>query len=206
MLTIRYSPLAIRQRSGDALVAGYLPTCLEIVSSFVPSYFLFRMSRIIFAFCICLVVAAPALAGDYRYRSQAKIVVAPQFFYFVGAPVRIEALLEAERRRDPEYQRFLRSEMYGGAYQGPLSSAKPQAEDRPATANAATVVRRCAACHGGAAPEGGLSLEGGSLTAPQITKAQRRVLRGEMPPGEPLSPEEIGQVIQELLSLERGGP
>ncbi len=147
-----------------------------------------------------LAFLAPA-AADYRPRySQRTTIVVPtqQFFYFVGQPLRIAALWEAEKRADPDYQRFLQ-----------FQSLRGQAEPAPspaasASGAAAILIRRCAACHGGAAPQGGLRLDGKTpLTAAQVTNAQRRVLRREMPPAEPLSEVEIGQALPALLSLER---
>ncbi len=168
------------------------------------------LARLIIVVGLVLGGAASACAGGYgrvvspafsKYGAPAKFYApAPQFFFFVGAPVRIEALLEAEKRRDPAYE--------------PLGNLRPDAPSAAvfptgdaaaskAAGSFANVVQRCAACHSGAAAEGALWLDGSrSLSAAQITAAQRRVLRGEMPPAEPLLPPESHQVLQELLTLE----
>jgi hypothetical protein len=161
--------------------------------------------------------ATPAWAGGSSARAQFvypyQAVHAPQFFYFVGQPVRIAALVEAELRRDPDYLLFRQFQERRSEFEEFLKGkdgAKPPSEAAAPQGNiglAATVVRRCASCHSGAAPEGGLFLDGSrQLSASQVTAAQRRVLSGEMPPSEPLSPEEIGNVLQDLLTLERSQP
>jgi hypothetical protein len=174
------------------------------------------MHRLTLIVCVFLSLASAAFgAGPHVNFYRPPIYpVAPQFFYFVGQPVRIAALVEAELRSDPEYRRFLDFKERQREFEEFLKSqagAKPAREapggsvDRPSTA--AAVVRRCASCHGGTAPEGGLFLDGRhELSASQITAAQRRVLAGEMPPSETLSPEEIGNVLQDLLTLERSQP
>jgi mono/diheme cytochrome c family protein len=172
------------------------------------------MHRITFPICIALAFATFAFAGDDRL-GQVKSSVhsgpyfpAPQFFYFVGQPVRIEALVEAEKRRDGEYREFLEFKKFRAKFEAYRNrgAAKPAGErDHPVDPNASVAVlaSRCSSCHGGAAPEGGFFLDGRhALTASQITAAQRRVLRGEMPPTGKLPDEEINSVLRELLALE----
>ncbi len=168
------------------------------------------MTRMLFV----LMILAPcvASAGEYRFSGsrypQKVFVPTQQFFYFVGQPVRVAALVEAEKRADPDYQRFLEWQRFR-RQAAPLSPspATTTDDDAPASNFSAVLARRCAACHGGAAPQGGLRLDGQApLTAAQVTDAQRRVLRQEMPPAEPLSEVEIGEALQALLTLERTDP
>jgi mono/diheme cytochrome c family protein len=72
--------------------------------------------------------------------------------------------------------------------------------------SAGLVVRSCARCHSGAAPEGGLSLSDLSqLSAADRLHAVARVVSDDealrMPRGAKLSPAEIGAVVQELTRL-----
>lgn len=166
------------------------------------------MTHPTFAVCVLLLGASSAWAGGHggyvrpthAYRAHAAVPPV-QFFYFVGQPVRIEALVAAEIRRTRD-----------DAYFPQLPQARREANVYPPSApvtvlgNGAALARRCTACHRGPAPEGGLSLEGATLSAEQITAAQRRVLRGEMPPAERLAPEEAAAVVQDLLRLEQARP
>jgi hypothetical protein len=171
-----------------------------------------------FALLVVLGCATPVCAGGAPHRAAYVPayagVHAPQFFYFVGQPVRIAALVEAELRSDPEYRLFLEYKEQQSEFAEFLKkdgSAKPASKESRGSVglrdSAPVVVRRCASCHSGAAPEGGLFLDGRQeLSASQITAAQRRVLAGEMPPAETLSAEEVGKVLQDLLTLERSKP
>lgn len=72
--------------------------------------------------------------------------------------------------------------------------------------SAGLVVRSCARCHSGAAPEGGLNLSDLSqLSAADRLQAVARVVSDDeslrMPRGAKLSPAEIGAVVQELTRL-----
>jgi mono/diheme cytochrome c family protein len=174
------------------------------------------MHRIVFAFFAFVVLTVSAIAGDYCLGGVNSTIrpypylAAPQIFYFVGQPVRIEALLEAEKRRDPEYREFLRFKTFRAEFEAYRESgaANPAGETHTSEQGASVglVASRCVACHGGAAPEGGLFLDGRhALTAPQITAAQRRVLRGEMPPSGKLPEAEMNGVLRELLNMEEAG-
>jgi uncharacterized membrane protein len=72
------------------------------------------------------------------------------------------------------------------------------------------LAQKCAKCHSGATPKGGITLDGTTeLLCRQITASIRAVSSDSMPKGGPvLTPEEKGALLEELLSLERkeGGP
>ncbi len=72
------------------------------------------------------------------------------------------------------------------------------------------LAQKCAKCHSGATPKGGITLDGSTeLLCRQITASIRAVSTDHMPKGGPaLTPEQKGAVLEELLSLERkeGGP
>jgi hypothetical protein len=159
------------------------------------------MKRFFFTLGLSVCFASSAWAGGYRahivHRYPYSFVPTQQFFYFVGQPIRVSALVEAEKRADPDYQRFLQFKQYAAGV-----VAHDRSPTRPAGPSA-TLSRRCGACHSGAAPEAGLTLDGRQALRPeQITAAQRQVLQRAMPPGEPLSNEETHAVLIELLGLE----
>jgi len=95
----------------------------------------------------------------------------------------------------------------------PLPPANDAAMDSPAARaenavepSTGLVVRSCARCHSGAAPDGGLNLSDLSrLSAADRLHAVARVVSDDeslrMPRGEKLSPAEIGAVVQELTRL-----
>lgn len=83
-------------------------------------------------------------------------------------------------------------------------------ERQAPAASTSILAQKCAKCHSGATPKGGITLDGATeLLCSQITASIRAVSNDSMPKGGPaLSPEEKGALLEELLSLERkeGGP
>lgn len=84
----------------------------------------------------------------------------------------------------------------------------PQAETAPAPTS--MIAQKCAKCHTGNTPKGGLFLDGQTeLGCSSITEALRKIAAGTMPPpesGVTLTPQEKGQLMQELLDLESSEP
>ncbi len=152
------------------------------------------------AMVLLLQNARPSYGGGCRRIVQ---VAQPlqQFFYFVGQPVRLEAVLEKQQRDDPSYQEFLEFKQYRKRLALQTNNT-PKAElkaERPSL-----LQRKCGRCHTGPKPRGGIRFdEKQTLPAEQIINAQRMMLAGEMPPASDarLSPEEMGDLIQELLNL-----
>ncbi len=142
----------------------------------------------------------PVYGGDCRRILQ---VAQPlqQFFYFVGQPVRLEAVLEKQQRDDPRYREFLEFK----AFKKRLAlQAKNTPKAELKTERPSLLQRKCGRCHTGPKPRGGIRFdENQTLPAGQIIKAQRMMLAGEMPPASDvrLSPEEMGDLIQELLDF-----
>lgn len=133
-------------------------------------------------------------------------LVYPQVNYFVGAPIRVEAIVQQALRADPgyaEYQKFK-------AWQAGQSQqqAKPEApmpslpvEPQPAT-QFAMLTAKCSQCHSGDSPKKGLLLDGtAKLTCEQMAKAMKAIQSGTMPPKAKLTPEESGYIFQDLLDL-----
>lgn len=84
----------------------------------------------------------------------------------------------------------------------------PQADTAPPPTS--MIATKCAKCHTGNTPKGGVFLDGQTqLGCSSITEALRKIAAGTMPPpesGVTLTPQEKGQLMQELLDLERKDP
>jgi uncharacterized membrane protein len=79
-------------------------------------------------------------------------------------------------------------------------------QEQTAPAHSQSILaQKCAKCHSGATPKGGITLDGSTeLLCRQITASIRAVSTDHMPKGGPaLTPEQKGALLDELLSLER---
>jgi hypothetical protein len=139
-----------------------------------------------------------------------QVVAYPQVSYFVGAPIRVEALVQQALRTDPDYEAFQKFRQWQSmtdasrvatappAGQGTQESSDTSPEPAPLLAQS------CSKCHSGATPKAGLIIDGHTpLTAEQALHAMRRIQAGEMPPKVLLSPEEAGAAFSELLELSK---
>jgi len=80
-------------------------------------------------------------------------------------------------------------------------NAKPQQQ---VASKQSALAQHCGKCHSGASPKGGITYDGvTSLACFQVTAALRSIAREEMPKDHKLTPEQKGQVMQELLDLEQ---
>jgi mono/diheme cytochrome c family protein len=125
-------------------------------------------------------------------------VVVPNVFYFTGASVRAEAIVQKELQSNPqwhEFQEFLR-------WKESQAAAAPPAEAVEQNA----VQHFCAKCHGTTEPKGGFYMDGApGMTAEAITRAIRMIATDKMPPpesGHRLTREEKNALLTTLLSLE----
>lgn len=140
--------------------------------------------------------------GCYSQLSQQVVAVQAQpvysyALYFVGAPVRQEALAQKAITSDPEYQEFLEFKEWK-ASRG--LQTPPDIHDERLPLAAPTVVSTmCIKCHSGEEPKGDLRLDV-SLTDDVKLKAMRMVWAGKMPPTAPLNNEQAAQMFEELLS------
>lgn len=105
------------------------------------------------------------------------------------------------------YSRYVRA----APAEAPIPIAQPDLVSAPQAAplqpRVSGLAARCARCHGGEAPKAGLMLDGrGAISAEARLAAIRRLLaddpRERMPPGEALSPAELGLLLQELAAPE----
>ncbi len=135
-------------------------------------------------------------------------VVAPYYYsYQATAPQR--AVAASEAAVDEIAARVvekLRSPSGGGAAAAGPASAPHGTNRAPASLKAVSLVAvKCAKCHSGSDPKGNLSLENvAALNCETRLEVVRAVLSKKMPKGgPPLSPEEAGNVLEELVGDER---
>lgn len=131
-------------------------------------------------------------------------VVAPQpisyTYYFVGQPIREQALVQKAVQDDPlwkefqEFKRWKESGSVDGDQRGPLGLTGSSTVNPPSTA----LSRNCLKCHSGEEPKGDLSLEG-ELPLETRHKMLTMIWSGKMPPTGPLPNEEAAELFNELL-------
>lgn len=134
-------------------------------------------------------------------QAYASPVVSQHVYYFVGAPVRAEALVEEAKLADPDYQEFLRFKQFQqqlrehGHHDGETPPPEPAP---PRFSQTASVVKTsCISCHSGQGAKGGLD-----LTRPidEGTKWRMfmRAADGSMPPNKSLPDEQLRELLIEL--------
>lgn len=157
-----------------------------------------------FACAIVLAFACPALSCNrcglkhcaFKQAAVVQPVIYPQVSYFVGQPIRVEAIVQKALREDPQWEQFQQFKQWQA-----LRHAEPPA---PALVSS-LIATKCGSCHSGAKPAKGLVLDGETaVTCEQKVDAMKAVRDGVMPPpskAAALSPEEKGDVLSELLDL-----
>lgn len=132
-------------------------------------------------------------------------IVYPQVNYFVGAPIRVEAIVQRSLQENPEYAEFQRFRAWKQELERKPTVGEPlnkPIETIPQTIPTSLLVARCSQCHSGDNPKGGLLLDGtAELTCDQALRAMKMVQAGKMPPKNKLTPEDAGGVFQDLLDL-----
>lgn len=143
----------------------------------------------------CHIVAQQSYAvKSYAVQKQA---IYPQYYYFVGAPLRAEAVIEHQKQRDPDYQQFQQFKEFLQYKAEVEAQQSQQVEQLPQT----VLQARCASCHNAKSPAGGYALDGStSLDAADKEAVMASVLNESMPKGkEPLTPEELGELVDVLF-------
>ena len=100
-----------------------------------------------------------------------------QFYYFVGAPVRVEALVEKALRKDPRWKEF----------QAYKANQGPQREEQGTTQPAVRSYLKlnCGRCHSGPEPKAGLIIDGSApIESETVTKVLSWVAGIEKPDGD----------------------
>ena len=134
--------------------------------------------------------------------------VAPYYYSYQAAVPQPAAVAVNEAAIDEIAARVvekLRSPSGGGAVAAGPASAPHSNRNAESVPSTSLVAANCAKCHGGSDPKGNLSLENlAALNCETRLKAVRAVLSQKMPKGgPPLSPEEAGKVLEELVGGEK---
>lgn len=110
----------------------------------------------------------------------------PQIYYAAGRDIEAEALAQKVAK---------------------LVAAQLRAEDRLPSrqqANSTILSQVCGKCHTGPNPKGGLTIDGETpMSCESILESISSVASGKMPQGIKLTPEQKGQVLDELLALRK---
>lgn len=152
-------------------------------------------------------------------------IVQTPAYYQVGAQIQQESVDTAAFRHSPEYADYLRLQGYVQRVQEERGELPPPAEeadatppaplpepaaDEPTPATTADFVKRyptiaakCARCHSGDEPKGGLWLDGSvPLDGPEAAVKRDAIVRetflGTMPKNGPLEDAEFGRLLAEL--------
>lgn len=141
-----------------------------------------------------LALAAPARASNCRqfFHQQVQQVVAVQayapVYYAAGAGIEQDALA-AKITRQVVAQ--LRQEFTTGGLK------------QQQTSNQSAIAIHCGKCHSGPAPKAQVTYDGvTALACFQVTAAIRAISTDHMPKDHKLTPDQKGQLLQELLDLE----
>jgi hypothetical protein len=114
---------------------------------------------------------------------------APAVYYAAGRDIEAEALAEKVAK----------------LVLGKLESRLTQPTRVEATAS--PLAEHCAKCHSGAAPKGGIVIDGSTpLLCGQITGSLRQIASDAMPKDHKLTPDQKGALMQALLDLEAKEP
>lgn len=114
--------------------------------------------------CVLLTLTGHSLAGDCRvtgatnslpHAAVAPLVAYPTVNYFVGRPVRIEAIAKKAIKDDPDYREFLEFKKWKAA-----QGTQKQNVTAPAAHQQTLLRTTCGKCHGGATPAGAFSFDG----------------------------------------------
>lgn len=190
--------MRMRSKLGIGVVALSLGLCLESV-----------------ALAACRVKAEAVVATNIVAVPVAVSIglpvaeMAPYYYSYQATAPQPAAVAVSETAVDEIAARVvekLRLPSGGGAAAAGPASAPHLANRAPASPKAISLVaEKCAKCHAGSDPKGNLSLENlAALNCETRLQAVRAVLSEKMPKGgPPLSPEEAGKVLEELVGGER---
>ena len=143
------------------------------------------------------VVSSPVVT----YSAAHSYAQAAQVFYFVGQPIRADAVVQHARDRDPDYQQFAEFKRFLEFQRATREEAQQQAAPVAAKSDYKILAAKCAECHNSQKSGGGFDLSG-SVPLDADTKAavMSSVLSGRMPQNrEPLTAQELGELVNSLF-------
>jgi mono/diheme cytochrome c family protein len=175
---------------------------------------------------LMLFLTAPAFAGHPCYVQRQAFVAHHQAYvapvainYFVGQPIRAEAIVEKALRDDPDYEAFQRFKQWKQIENGrPAADATQGATldaNLPETPDSSVPIlyQHCGGCHSGAAPKAGLLLDGSAyIDCKTLVKCIDEIEAGTMPKAKPnqakpvLTAEQQDAVIAALSRLVKESP
>lgn len=150
-----------------------------------------------------------SVAGDCRVHRVAvapivQQVVYPSVNYFVGQPIRVQAIVKKEMQSDPDWAEFQEFKRWKAL------KSNPQAVTEPAKPKG-ILQTTCAKCHSGATPAGAFAFDGTHAITPEkfqkiVTWASGKV----KPPGEKMpgvmakliADKQTAQLLSELIDLQ----
>lgn len=142
-----------------------------------------------------MATSAPAShpCGQFFYKQQV-VAVAPVYaapvYYQAGRDIESEAIAAKVAK------------LVIGQLRAELRTPQQQV-----TRSTSAIAQHCAKCHSGAAPKAGITYDGATgLECFQVTSALRAIANESMPKDHKLTPEQKGQLMQELLDLEADRP
>lgn len=160
------------------------------------------MIRAALSILVLVATTMPAHAGGcYPSVVKQAVVAQPVYsyaFYFVGQPVREQAVMQKAVQADPLWREFQEFKAWREQYNAQLPAA--------AQAIHSTVLQAtCVKCHSGAEPKGDVRLDG-ELTDALKLRAMGMVWQGKMPPTGPLANEKAAELFEELLGSQEPQP
>ncbi len=163
-----------------------------------------------------MLFTAPAFAAPRCYVQRQAIVAHHQAYvapvainYFVGQPIRAEAIVEKALRSDPDYEAFKRfkqwkqiengrpaadrsgmtadNSTHNSDISGGSSNIHPAPSDSNIPDNVIPILyKHCGGCHSGAAPKAGLLLDGTAyIDCKTLVKCIDEISTGSMPKAKP---------------------
>lgn len=162
-----------------------------------------------FTIPLVLLMEVPVQAGVCRTCVKQQVVapyIQPQVQYFVGAPLRQQAV----QTYQDNYQEFQQFRAWQQNQRQQLQ-APPQVHDCPtcnpqpqlAPEQHSVIKQNCSKCHSGDNPKGDLWLDGTvPLNAEKRDRIMRKIYQGKMPPKNPLDDETLNLMIEKLYGAD----
>lgn len=150
-------------------------------------------------------LCSTAMADNCHIQAVQQVIIPPSISYFVGAPVRVQAIVQKQLRSDPDYAEFQQFKAWKAKQKG-----EAQQINQPVKAKG-ILSTTCAQCHGKAVAAGGFSFNGTSaISAEHFQKIVTWVSGKVEPPGPKMKgvikslidKRQTAQLLSELIDLQ----
>lgn len=164
------------------------------------------ITLLVAGFCPGLLQADNCRVQSFQTHAAA-VVAYPTVNYFVGQPVRVQALVRKEMQADPDYKEFLEFKRWKAGQKGEPQQLKNQ--ETPKTKG--LLETTCAKCHGGPTPSGAFAFDGThAISAEAFQKIVSWASGRVKPPGEKMpgvmqqliEQKKTAQLLAELVDLQ----